>query len=54
LSQDEAIRLDGLVLRLRADLGHRLDRATMLTALCRLAAGDPTIYAALLAELTDA
>ncbi|MGH3159938.1 MAG: hypothetical protein ACRDNF_25640 [Streptosporangiaceae bacterium] len=54
LAQDEAVLLDGLALRLRGDLGHRLDRATWLIALCRLAADDPAIYAALRAELEDA
>jgi len=53
LTPDEAIRIDSLALRLRGDLGHRLDRATMLSALCRMAATDPAIYAALLTELRD-
>jgi hypothetical protein len=54
LTPDEAVLLDGLALRLRSDLGHRLDKATWLIALCRLAAGNPDIYAALRAELEDA
>lgn len=55
LTAEEANRLDGLVLRLRAELGvARLDRATMLTALTELADENPAVFGALLARLQDA
>jgi hypothetical protein len=55
LTPDEANRLDALVLRIRGDLGlARLDRATVLTALCHLAEDNPAVYGAVLGQLQDA
>ncbi|HEY5019111.1 MAG TPA: hypothetical protein VII59_20275 [Streptosporangiaceae bacterium] len=55
LTPDEANRLDDLVLRMRRDLGlARLDRATVLTALCHLADSNTAVYGAVLGQLQDA
>jgi hypothetical protein len=52
LTPDEANRIDGLVLRMRTDLGvARLDRATVLAALCRLADSNPAVYGATLGQI---
>lgn len=54
LTPAEAHQLDALVLRMRADLGaRRLDRATVLSALCRLADDSTAVYGAVLAELAS-
>ena len=54
LTPSEANRLDALVLRMRSDLGlARLDRATVLTALCHLADSNPAIYGAVLGQIQD-
>lgn len=54
LTPEQANQLDGLLLRLRAELGvARLDRATMLTALTDLAAESPAVFGALVARLQD-
>ena len=54
LTPDEANQVDALVLRMRSDLGlARLDRATMLAALCRLAASNPAVYGAVLGQLQE-
>lgn len=46
--------MDTLVLRLRSDLGRaRLDRATMLDALVRLASDTPSVYGLLLSRMED-
>jgi hypothetical protein len=52
LTPDEANAIDALVLKMRGDLGlARLNRAAMLSALCRLAADNPSVYDAVLGEL---
>lgn len=54
LTPEEANRIDGLVLRLRTELGRaRLDRATMLTALVEIADESPAVFGALVARLQD-
>jgi hypothetical protein len=54
LTPEEANRLDGLVIRLRSELGiARMDRATMLSALTALAAESPAVFGALAARLQD-
>jgi len=54
LTPDEANRIDGLVLRMRSDLGvARLDRATVLAALCHLADTNPAVYGAALGQIQD-
>jgi hypothetical protein len=54
LTPAEANRLDALALRMRGDLGlARLDRATVLTALCHLADDNPAVYGAALGAITD-
>lgn len=54
LTPDEANRIDALVLRMRSDLGvARLDRATVLAALCQLAAANPAVYGAALGQLQE-
>jgi hypothetical protein len=55
LTPDEANRIDALVLRMRSDLGvAKLDRATVLAALCHLADTNPAVYGAVLGQLQDA
>jgi hypothetical protein len=52
LTPDEANRIDALVLRMRSDLGlARLDRATLLAALCQLADANPAVYGAALGQI---
>ncbi|CUU61272.1 hypothetical protein Ga0074812_1722 [Parafrankia irregularis] len=54
LTPEQANQLDGLLLRLREELGvARLDRAAMLTALTGLAAENPAVFGALVARLQD-
>lgn len=52
LTPDEANRIDTLVLRMRSDLGvARLNRATVLAALCHLADSNPAVYGAALGQI---
>lgn len=54
LTADEANRIDALVLRMRSDLAlARLDRATVLAALCHLADSNPAVYGAALGQIQD-
>jgi hypothetical protein len=54
LTPDEANRIDALVLRMRSDLGvARLDRATVLAALCHLADANPAVYGAALGQVQE-
>ena len=52
LTADQALTMDDLMLRLKRELGRgKLDRAEMLSALVGLAAGNPGIFGALVAQL---
>jgi hypothetical protein len=52
LTADQALTMDDLMLRLKRELGRgKLDRAEMLAALVGLAAGNPGIFGALVAQL---
>ena len=52
LTADQALAMDDLMLRLKRELGRRkLDKAEMLAALVGLAAGNPGVFGALVAQL---
>jgi hypothetical protein len=52
LTADQALAMDDLMLRLKRELGRgKLDKAEMLAALVSLAAGNPGIFGALVAQL---
>ncbi|MDQ2811525.1 MAG: hypothetical protein M3Z75_06505 [Actinomycetota bacterium] len=52
LTADQALTMDDLMLRLKRELGRgKLDKAEMLAALVGLAAGNPAIFGALVAQL---
>ena len=52
LTADQALAMDDLMLRLKRELGRgKLDKAEMLAAWLDLAAGNPGIFGALVAQL---
>ena len=52
LTADQALTMDDLMLRLKRELGRgKLDKAEMLAALVGLAAGNPGVFGALVAQL---
>jgi hypothetical protein len=52
LTADQALTMDDLMLRLKRELGRgKLDKAEMLAALVALAAGNPGVFGALVAQL---
>lgn len=52
LTAEQAFAMDDMTLRLKRELGRaKLDRAEILTALMQLAAGNPAVFGALVAQL---